>query len=68
MDGHTLCKKIKEDNEFNRMPVILFSSLISDRLRHKGDSVGADYQISKPEISAVATKAVELIESFLPKA
>ena len=64
MDGHTLCKKIKEDPELKHLPVILFSSLISDKLRHKGDSVGADDQISKPEISAVAARSVALIEAY----
>ena len=68
MDGHTLCKKIKEDSELKHIPVILFSSLISDRQRHKGDSVGADFQISKPEISAVASRAVALIEEARQKA
>ena len=33
-----------------RLPVIIFSSLITDDLRHKGESVGADAQLSKPEI------------------
>ncbi len=67
MDGHSLCRKIKEDSELKQVPVILFSSLITDRLRHKGDSVGADYQISKPEISAVATRAASLIEEYREK-
>ena len=63
MDGHSLCRKIKEDNDLKHLPVILFSSLITDKLRHKGDSVGADDQISKPEISAVASRSVALIEA-----
>ncbi len=67
MDGHSLCKKIKEDAELKHLPVILFSSLITDKLRHKGDSVGADDQISKPEISRVASRAAALIESYREK-
>ena len=63
MDGHSLCRKIKEDNELKHIPVILFSSLITDKLRHKGDAVGADDQISKPEISAVASRSIALIEA-----
>ena len=63
MDGHSLCRKIKEDNDLKHLPVILFSSLITDKLRHKGDSVGADDQISKPEISAVASRSIALIEA-----
>ena len=67
MDGHSLCKKIKEDSELKHLPVILFSSLITDKLRHKGESVGADDQISKPEISRVASRAAALIEAYREK-
>lgn len=68
MDGHSLCRKIKEDPELKHLPVILFSSLITDKLRHKGEAVGADDQISKPEISAVANRAAALIEAYREKA
>ena len=50
MDGHRLTKLIKTDDELKHIPVILFSSLISDDLRIKGQEVGADEQITKPEI------------------
>jgi len=51
MDGHRLTKLIKEDSVLKEIPLILFSSLISDELRHKGEVLGADEQISKPEIA-----------------
>ncbi len=63
MDGHNLCRKIKEDPELKQIPVILFSSLITDKQLHKGEAVGADAQISKPEISAVATRSIALIQA-----
>ncbi len=50
MDGHRLTKLIKTDDELKHIPVILFSSLISDELRIKGQEVGADERITKPEI------------------
>lgn len=50
MDGHRLTKLIKSDEKLKHIPVILFSSLISDELRIKGQEVGADEQITKPEI------------------
>lgn len=50
MDGHRLTKLIKSDEKLKYIPVILFSSLISDELRIKGQEVGADEQITKPEI------------------
>lgn len=63
MDGHALCKQIKEDPVLRRLPVILFSSLITDKLRHKGLSVGADEQIAKPEVTSLARHAIRLIEA-----
>ncbi len=53
MDGYHLCKKIKESSEFHELSVILFSSLITDKLIHKGESVGADGQFSKPDLSLI---------------
>ena len=50
MDGLTLTRKVKEHKVLNKLPVIIFSSLITDELRHKGESVKADAQLSKPEI------------------
>jgi len=50
MDGHHLIKKIKEDDKLKELPVIIFSSMISEELRRKGQSLGAYAQITKPEI------------------
>lgn len=61
MDGHTLTRKIKEDPVLKRLPVIIFSSLITDQLKHKGIAVGADAQLSKPEIGDL----VKVIDKFL---
>jgi len=62
MDGYTLAKRIRETPTLAKLPVVLFSSLITDELRHKGQSVGADAQISKPEFGDLARIAMELIE------
>ena len=50
MDGHRLTKLIKEDPSLKRIPVVIFSSLITEEMRRKGKEVGADEQLSKPEI------------------
>ena len=63
MDGHHLCKRIKEDPVLKDLPVILFSSLITEKLRYRGESVGADDQISKPEITYLAQRAAALIQA-----
>ncbi|MFN7614510.1 MAG: chemotaxis protein CheV, partial [Phycisphaerae bacterium] len=51
MDGLHLCKRIKESPTLKQTPVVLFSSLISEDNRKKGEQVGADMQVSKPELS-----------------
>lgn len=50
MDGHRLTKLVKEDKLFSKIPVIIFSSLITEEMRRKGRELGADEQMSKPEI------------------
>ena len=62
MDGHNLTKRIKDDQAMKHLPVLLFSSLITEKLRHKGISVGADDQISKPEVTQLAKRALALIK------
>ncbi|MFC5711854.1 chemotaxis protein [Thalassorhabdus alkalitolerans] len=57
MDGHHLTYKIRRDQKLKELPVIIFSSLITEDLFHKGEKVGASAQISKPEI-------VELVETI----
>ena len=50
MDGHRLTKLIKSDPVLMGIPVIIFSSLIDENMQKKGLEVGADAQLSKPEI------------------
>lgn len=55
MDGHRLTKMVKEDPTLKKIPLILFSSLINEEMRVKGTQLGADEQLSKPEISKLVT-------------
>lgn len=50
MDGHRLTKLVKEDSETKDIPVVIFSSLVNDEMKKKGEALGADAQLSKPEI------------------
>lgn len=63
MDGLTLTRKVKEHKVLNKLPVIIFSSLITDELRHKGESVKADAQLSKPEIEEL----IGVVDKLLSK-
>jgi two-component system chemotaxis response regulator CheV len=68
MDGHHLTKRIKDDPVLGQLPVVLFSSLITDRLRHKGEAVGADDQISKPEVGQLAQRCQALVAQYEERA
>ena len=61
MDGHHLTDKIKKDSRLKDIPVIIFSSLITRDLFHKGEAVGANAQVSKPEIVSLVEKIDALI-------
>ena len=61
MDGHHLTKLVKEDGFLNKLPVVIFSSLINDDMEKKGRSLGADAQITKPEIGNLVSLIDKLI-------
>jgi len=61
MDGHSLIQLIRADEVLKVLPVIIFSSLINQEMRQKGEAVGATAQLSKPEI----TELVHLIDKHI---
>ncbi|MFR1872341.1 MAG: chemotaxis protein [Coprococcus sp.] len=63
MDGHRLTKLVKEDQIMKNTPLIIFSSLINSEMRIKGKSLGADEQLSKPEIGHL----VEVMDTLLER-
>ncbi len=63
MDGHRLTKLVKEDKELKHLPLIIFSSLISDEMRVKGKQLGANEQLSKPEIGHLVSIMDQLLEN-----
>lgn len=63
MDGHRLTKLIKSSPKFRSIPVVIFSSLITEEMRRKGKEVGADEQLSKPEIGHL----IEILDELLKK-
>lgn len=62
MDGHRLTKLIKTDEQFKEIPVVIFSSLINDQMRAKGEQLGADVQLSKPEIGLLVNEIDKLLQ------
>ena len=61
MDGHRLTKLIKDDDTTKDIPVVIFSSLVNDDMRRKGESLGANAQLSKPEIGNLVKIIDELV-------
>ncbi len=62
MDGHRLTKLIKSDDYLKSIPVVIFSSLINEQMRIKGESLGADAQLSKPEIGKLVSEIDRLLD------
>lgn len=61
MDGHRLLKLVRDNDRLREVPFVLFSSLISEEMRLKGESLGASGQISKPEINQLIALLDHLI-------
>ena len=61
MDGHRLTKLVKTDPVLGKLPVVIFSSLINDQMYKKGEAIGADAQLTKPEIGQLVEAIDRLI-------
>lgn len=61
MDGHRLTKLVKDSDALKHIPIIIFSSLVNEEMRRKGELLGADAQLSKPEIGQLVSAMDKLI-------
>lgn len=61
MDGHHLTSLIKKNDQTKDIPVVIFSSLINEEMRIKGEALGANAQLSKPEIGNLISVVDELV-------
>ena len=64
MDGHRLTKLVKSDDIMKNIPVIIFSSLINDEIRRKGEALGADAQLTKPEVGKLVDNVDRLVDLY----
>lgn len=62
MDGHRLTKLVKSDDVLQKIPLVIFSSLVNDETRLKGEQLGADAQLTKPELGSLVDAIDRLIE------
>lgn len=63
MDGHRLLKLIRDTEGLKHIPVVVFSSLINDDMKRKGELLGASAQMTKPEIGKLVKILDELVAS-----
>ncbi len=56
MDGHRLLRLIRDDSDLRDIPVVIFSSLLNDDMKRKGEQLGANAQLSKPEIGRLVAE------------
>lgn len=61
MDGHRLTKLVKSSEETKDIPVVIFSSLVNEDMKRKGEALGANAQLSKPEIGNLVRVVDELV-------
>lgn len=61
MDGHRLTKLVKTDDATKDIPIVIFSSLVNDEMKKKGEALGADAQLSKPEIGMLVKIIDQLV-------
>lgn len=62
LDGLTLTRRIKENLETKNIPVVVFSSIMANDIKNKAASVGANYQVTKPEINQLVECVVKVIK------
>lgn len=62
MDGHHLLKLIRGNEATKDIPVLIFSSLVNDEMKVKGAALGANAQLSKPEIGNLVLEIDKLVQ------
>jgi two-component system chemotaxis response regulator CheV len=61
MDGMHLVKRLRESKAYRQMPIVMFSSLMSEDNRAKAMALGANDTITKPEIG----RMVGMIDKYV---
>ncbi len=61
LDGLALTRRIKEHPELKKIPIVVFSSIMAQDIKVKAASVGAEAQITKPEIPDMLEHIIRLL-------
>ena len=64
MDGYKVCRMLKFDEKYKKIPIIMFTARAQESDKKMGEEVGADAYITKPfEPEVLLTKIKELLET-----
>jgi len=63
LDGLALCKTLKSDSKYQKVPFVFFSSIINEEMRKKCEGIKCDAAFSKPQMKLI----VEFIEQYYGK-
>ena len=63
IDGYKVCRMLKFDAKYNKIPIIMFTARAQESDKQMGQEVGADAYITKPfESQALLVKIKELLK------
>jgi DNA-binding response OmpR family regulator len=62
MDGYKVCRLLKFDERYKKIPVIMLTAQVQDEDRHLGEETGADHYMTKPfSVEKLIAKIRELL-------
>lgn len=61
MDGLTLVRNLRSDSKLQRLPVVMFSSILTETMRKKAKEAGSNAEVSKPEIDTLLERVCQLL-------
>lgn len=68
MDGLALTRRVRENSATRDIPIVVFSSIMANDIKIKAASIGANYQITKPEINELVAIVARIIKEKENKA
>lgn len=63
MDGLTLCKELRQLPQYKQLPVLFFSSTITEEMKIKCKNVGGSGAFSKPEMANIVARLCEFVSN-----
>jgi len=61
LNGYQVCRMLKFDEQYKKIPIIIFTARTQDQDKQTSQEVGADAYISKPFESSVLLEKIETL-------